>query len=216
MPAAPTGYRASGRDAPGPGKRGPPPGRPPSNPHRGCRLRAPSRCAVPKRSPWVASRDRSAHAARAPRTAAFDGSTVRHHSAVSRGAGSRSWLLRRLPMGRLQAQSLTSRRGGKIWIPCNGIILPRQCRGTASRSLRLAPAEKRAPIRLLRIGAIKCETYARRCQRSRSCSFTSCHARRMASPMPRRVNLVTAPVARLRAKPSRAPFTFRSPSSALE
>ena len=36
-------------------------------------LRLRSRCADPKRSPWVAFRNRSAHAAHVPRTAAFDG-----------------------------------------------------------------------------------------------------------------------------------------------
>lgn len=67
------GCRAGGA-AHGARRAGPVPGRPAANPHRGCRLRAPSRSTDPRRSHGVASRSRSAHAARAPRTAALGGS----------------------------------------------------------------------------------------------------------------------------------------------
>ena len=107
------------RGAPGPDERGPPPGRSRRRLNGSPPLRPPSRCADPKRSPWVAFRNRSAHAARAPRTAAFDGSTVRHHSAVSRVAGSRSRCIRWLngsPSFRVRSQSHTA-------CPLSGIVV---------------------------------------------------------------------------------------------
>lgn len=73
VPAGGIGCRAAGA-AHGARRAGPVPGRPAANPHRGCRLRAPSRSADPRRSHGVASRSRSAHAARGPRTAALGGS----------------------------------------------------------------------------------------------------------------------------------------------
>ena len=56
----------------------------------------------------IAFRTRSAHAARTPRTAAFDGSTVRHHSAASRAAGSRFCSARWLHAFAITVHPLTS------------------------------------------------------------------------------------------------------------
>lgn len=61
-----------------------------------------------RKAQWLAFRMRFAHATRTPRTAAFDGSTVRHHSAVSHAAGSRSSSVRWLHVFAITVHPLTS------------------------------------------------------------------------------------------------------------
>lgn len=98
---------------------GPARGPAPARPALGCgdpSLLPRSRCARSKRSPRVAFRPCSAHAADGPRTAPFGGSRGLHHSAVSRAVGSRSGLPNAPSGSPSEALRSPSRWAGKICI----------------------------------------------------------------------------------------------------
>ena len=139
----------------------PVPGRPAANPHWGCRLRAPSRSADPRRSHGVASRSRSAHAARAPRTAAFDGSqgspsfrrvarpglslrlrSKAHRNRLRSGCAHITVAYRaHVPDTHGDARYALRRTNCRAsGLPAEMILPCAQAHGGANRSLRLAPA----------------------------------------------------------------------------
>lgn len=210
------------RGAPGP-QAGPPPGRARWTLNGSPPPRPPSRCADPKRSPWVAFRNRSAHAARAPRTASFEDSASLAFIPPCRA----SRALAPAPFdGCTHSPSLRIRSQARCGAPClqdtdscaqpsflrfpAQIILPRFCRrgeGRAARYCSLPPEARN------RLAADSVREHGHE-SRSRSCSRSTLRmtlpAASSARIIPRASSRSAAPVLTFRTRPSVAPFILRT------
>lgn len=140
--------------------------------------------------------------------------TPRHHCAVSPVAGSRFGGPCRSHRSRAGPACAHLPQGeARYGFRCTESSCPGLA-GGRGEPLRGRSRQRGRP----RFACRKSECRGRARQRSywRSSALAISHASFMASPTPLSVKRVTAPVARLRAYPRRAPFTFRSPPSALE